>query len=40
MCDKAFNKCFIVFIDIPDPYKTPEKYDRFISEDSFSIVCS
>ena len=35
MCDKAFNKCFIVFIDTPNQYKTHEKYDRVIFEYSF-----
>ena len=37
MCDKAFNKCFIAFIDTPDQYKTHEKCDRVIFEYSFLI---
>ena len=37
MCDKVFNKCFLVFIYISDEYKTQEKCDSFISEDPFAI---
>ena len=37
MCDKVFNKCFLVFIYISDQYKTQETCDSFISEDCFAI---
>ena len=37
MCDKAFNKCFIVFNDILDQYKTQKMCHSFISEDPFAI---
>ena len=37
MCDKVFNKRFLVFIYISDQYKTQEKCDSFISEDPFVI---
>ena len=29
--DKAFNKCFLAFIYIPDRYKSPQMCDRVIS---------
>ena len=37
MCDKAFNKCFLVFIQIPDHYESQEVCYSFISEDPSAI---
>ena len=38
MCDKAVNRCLLVFIYIPDRYKTQEMCGRVISEDPFMLV--
>ena len=38
MCDKAVNRCFLVFPYIPDSCKTQEMRDRAIYEDPFMLV--
>ena len=37
MCDKAFNKCFLVFFIFLIDIKNQEMCDRTISDDLFSI---
>ena len=38
MCDKAANRCFLLFIHILDWYKAQEMRDRVIFEDPFMLV--
>ena len=39
ICDKAVNRCFIVFQSAPDWYKTQEMCDKVVSKDSFMLKC-
>ena len=38
MCNKAVNKCFLLFDYIPDQYKAQEIRERVVPEDPFLMV--